>query len=196
MKTLKTLPFLLSALAALLLSGCVYIGSEQHSDPAWPKPITAKDLRQFDGMYQNDGLLATRDKNQSPDKLFDFLTGEYHAHDKSGQSVEISSSPDGSVLRIRLLDRQNREIDSATLARGKTFALSNSILHLHGPCSGRHSETSNFGPYTQYQRDKLRMASTGGLLGQASDHQMGLIGYIIPEASMTRSSMYWPKLAQ
>lgn len=196
MKTFKILLFLFTALAAFLSSGCVYIGSEQHSDPAWPKAIAAKYSRQYEGIYQNDSLLAKRDKNLAPHRLFDFLTGEYHAHDKTDQSVEIRFAPDGSILRIRLLDRENRELDSATLVGGKTVALSNGVLHLYGPFSGRHSETSNFGPYTQYQRDKLRLASTGGLLGHASDHEMGLIGYIIPEAMMTRSSMYWPKLAQ
>lgn len=186
----------MSALVALLASGCVYVGSEWHSDSSWPKPVAAKDFRQFEGVYRNDSLAARRDRDPAPARLFDFLTGEGHLHGDSGKRVELRSASDGSLLRVRLLDRENREIDSATLRRGAAFAFSGGALDLYGPFSGRRSDTSNFGPYTEFQRDKLRIAATGGLLGHESEYEAGLIFDVIPEASWSGSSMFWPKLAQ
>ena len=123
------------------------------------------------------------------------MTGEGHSHGNSGKRVELRSAPDGRSLRARLLDQENREIDSATLPRGTAFAFTNGALVLYGPFSGRRSGTSNFGPYTRHQRDNLRMASTGGLLGHESEYQAGLMFDAIPEASASGSSMFWPKLA-
>jgi hypothetical protein len=40
----------MSALVALLTAGCVYVGSKQHSDSSWPKPVAARDFRQFEGV--------------------------------------------------------------------------------------------------------------------------------------------------
>jgi hypothetical protein len=196
MKRLKALLFPMGALVALLASGCVYVGSDAHSDSSWPKPVAVKDFRQFEGVYRNDSLQAKRDKDWAPAELFDFLTGEGHSHGDSGKRVELRSAPDGSLLRVRLLDQENREIDSAILPRGTAFVFTNGALVLYGPFSGRRSDTSNFGPYTQHERDKLRMASTGGLLGHESEYEVGLLFDVIPEASRSGSSMFWPKLAK
>jgi hypothetical protein len=108
--------------------------------------------------------------------------------------VELHFAPDGSSLLVRLLDRQDREINSAALQRGAAFEFSDGALVLYGPFSGLRNNSGNFGPNAQYQRDKLNLASTGGLLGHERQDEIGLLFDVIPVASMKGSSMYWPKL--
>jgi hypothetical protein len=196
MKTLKSLFLPISAMWVLLTSGCIIVQREP-SHSSWPKPIVANDFRQFEGVYRNHGLDAKREKELvSGSELFDFLTGEGHQHGDRGKRVEIRSSQDGNSLRVRLLDEQDLEIDSATLQRGAAFAFSDGALVLHGPFSGWRDNSGNWGPNRQYQSDKLRLASTGGLLGHEFQAEFGLLCEFIPTASTCVSSMFWRKLAQ
>ncbi len=195
MKILKRLQFPASALLTLMTSGCLIIeGTPSHS--SWPKPISAKDLRQFEGFYRNHSLEARSDMDwEHGSQLFDFLTGQGHSHGDSGIRVELHFVTDGSSLRVRLFDRQDREIDAATLQRGTAYVFSNGALVLYGPFSGLRDNSGNFGPNVQYQRDKLKIASTGGLLGYERQDEFGLCCDLIPVASTRGSSMFWPRPA-
>ena len=194
MKTLKSLFFLFSAMLALFTSGCIIVQRDPwHS--SWPKPVAANDFRQFEGVYRNHGLDAKNENELvSGCELFDFLTGEGHQHGDRGKQVEIRSSQDGSSLRVRLFDEQDREIDSATLQRGTAFALSDGALVLHGHFSGWLDNSGNWGPNRQYQSDKLRLASNGGLLGHEFRAEFGLLCEFIPTASTCVSTMFWRKI--
>jgi hypothetical protein len=196
MTTSKFLLFSVGTLLALFTTGCLVIECEP-SHSSWPKPVAAKDFRQFEGVYRNHSLQAGSDKDlERGAKLFDFLTGEGHSHGDSGKRVELHFAPDGSSMRVRLFDQQDCEIDSATLPRGTAFAFSDGALVLYGPFSGWRGHSGNFGPYAQYQRDKLRLASTGGLLGKECKDEIALLCDVIPVASTSGSSLFWPKLAQ
>jgi hypothetical protein len=195
MTALKSLLFSGAAMLALCASGCLVVEC-QPSHSSWPKPVAAKDFRQFEGVYRNHSLQAGSDKDlERGVELFDFLTGKGHSHGGSGKQVELHYAPDGSSLRVRLFDQQDREIDSATLQRGTAFAFSDGALVLYGPFSGWRDHSGNFGPYAQYQRDKLRLASTGGLLGKECKDEIALLFDVIPVASTSGSSLFWPKLA-
>jgi len=194
MKILEHLFLAISILLALLTSGCLIVEcAPSHS--SWPKPVAAKDLRQFEGVYRNHSLEARSDTDlERGIQLFDFLTGQGHSHGDNGTRVELHFALDGSSLRVRLFDRQDREIDSATLQRGAAFAFANGALIPNGPFSGLRDNSGNFGPNVQYEKDKLRLASTGGLLGRERQDEFGLLCDVIPVASTTGSSMFWPRI--
>lgn len=195
MRILKRLRFPAGTLLALLASGCLIV-ERAPSHSSWPKPVAAKDLQQFEGVYRNHSLEASCDKHlEGGTQLFDFLTGQGHSHGTNGERVEVRSAQDGSSLCVRLFDQENRQIESATLQRGTAFAFSDGALVLYGPLSGLRNNSGNFGPNAQYQRDKLSLASTGGLLGHERQDEVGLLFDVIPVASTSGKSMFWPKLA-
>ncbi len=88
MRILKRLRFLASTLLALLTSGCLIVElAPSHS--SWPKPVAAKDLRQFEGVYRNHSLEAGSDLDlERGTQLFDFLAGQGHSHGDNGMRVE------------------------------------------------------------------------------------------------------------
>ena len=178
----------------LAASGCVGV-KHAHAPQSWPKPISANDLKQFDGAFGNRSVDPNtgRPGDQSA-QLFDFLTGRGHSLGMLGSKVEIHSASDGSLLHIRLLDEQELEIASADLQRGADFELSKGFLSLHGPFSGTRSASTSLGTGIGHQSSQLYVSSTSDLLGLQSDSSVGLLFYFVPVATDTKYCMLWPKI--
>src|SRR5271168_3697196 len=87
-------------------SGCVHFNDA--SEPAsWPKPVSATDTKQFDGVFTNQNIKVTNYRSGVPvTDLYDFITGRRNANGSRGSQVEIRASEDGSALHVRLLDGQ------------------------------------------------------------------------------------------
>lgn len=108
----------------------------------------------------------------------------------------MHATVNGNQLKLRLLNQQNEEIDSATLQRGIDFELSDGRLILHGPYSGFRSLNSNWGPGVKLKRKRLHLSATGDLLGSASENSAMLVMMFIPGASTMKFWMFWPRLAK
>src|SRR6266508_2304406 len=143
--SMKALSYI-AGTVALLSCGCV---SSQRYPPhaSWPAPVTTSNLGQFEGVFRNHSFDSQTGKAvENANELFVFLLGPAHAHENRGDRVEIRATANGNQLKIRLLDRQNDEIDAATLQRGIGFELSDGRLILHGPFTGLRDLNSNMGP--------------------------------------------------
>ena len=178
----------------LAASGCVGVKHER-APQSWPKPISASEVKQFDGIFSNRSIdPKTGQPGDQSAQLFDFLTGRGHSLGKLGWEVEIRSTSDGSLLHVRLLDEQELEIASADLQRGADFELSRGFLSLHGPSSGTHATSTNLGTGIRHQSFQLYISSTSDLLGRQSDSAAGLLFYFVPVATDTKDCMLWPKI--
>ncbi|MDB6123964.1 MAG: hypothetical protein JWQ71_2957 [Pedosphaera sp.] len=192
------LPPLLLCLAGIIsllfMAGCVSVQRQQpHS--SWPKPASARNIRQFEGVYLNHSLDAvTGEAKNTGYELFDYLTGRSHSQGGFGKQVELRVATDGNSMQVRLFDEQSRQIDSATLQRDTAFALSDGKLILHGPFSGLKDLNSNWGPGVKSQRYTLWLSATGDLLGIVSEKDVALLMDIIPSVGTAKQSMFWPKL--
>ena len=174
-------------------SGCVIV-NRQHAPQSWPTPISASDLKQFDGIFRNRSIdLKTGKPDDQSLQLFDFLTGRGHSHGRLGTEVEIRSTSDGSLLHVRLLDEREWEIDSADLHRRADFELSNGFLNLHGSFSGTRAESTNLGTGIGHHSSQLYVSSTSDLLGRRSDSGAALLFYFVPLVSNSKDCMLWPK---
>ena len=110
--------------------------------------------------------------------------------------MEIRSSPDETILHVRLFDQEQLEIDSAELKRGVDFDLEAGFMSLHGPYSGLRSGAGNIAVGSEHQSSHLYVSSTGALLGSQRDSAAGLLFYAVPYAGTTKVWMLWPKLSQ
>lgn len=148
-------------------------------------------------MFRNHTLDShTGEAKTNANELFVFLLGSAHAHGERGERVEIRYTPESNQLKLRLLDQQNQEIDSATLQRGVDFDFSDGFLVLRGPFSGLRSLDSNWGSGAVLRRYELHLAATGDLLGSLSEKNAMLVMVFIPGWSTMKFWMFWPKLAK
>jgi hypothetical protein len=183
-----------AAMMFLVACGCVRV-SHQPTPRSWPKPTPATNTMAFDGVFSNQSIdPKTGQPSDESTQLFDFLTGRDHMHGKDGKQVGIRSSLDESVLHVRLLDERELEIDSADLQRSSDFDLSKGFLHLRGPFSGTHGESSNLGTDISGESSQLYVSSAGDLLGRKSESEVGLLFYFVPVATSEKNCMMWPKI--
>ena len=178
----------------LAASGCVGVKHER-APQSWPKPISAYDVKQFDGVFSNRSVdPKTGQPGDRSAQLFDFLTGRGHSLGMLGSEVEIHSASDGSLLHVRLLDEQELEIASADLQRGTDFELLRGFLILHGPFSGTRAASTSLGTGIGHQSSQLYVSSTSDLLGLQSDSGVGLLFYFVPFVGDSKDCMLWPKI--
>ena len=187
---------ILTGTLLLFTAGCV---SSQRSSPhaSWPKPVTAKELQQFEGVFRNHSFDSQTGKaKKNANELVVFLLGPTHASADAGERVEIRISDDGQLLKLRLLDKQGAEIDSGTLRRGIDFDLADGRLILHGSYSGLRDLNNNFGPGLTNQHDRLYVTAGGDLLASTSQNSAMLVADLIPNVSSMKFWMFWPKLTK
>ncbi len=180
----------------LVGNGCVHFNDE--SEPSsWPKPISATDTKQFEGIFKNQNANATAYRSGAPiTDLFDFIHGRRTTNGMRGTQVEIRASKDGSTLDVRLLDGKGSEIDATDLHRGSDFDLSSGALTLYGPFSGYHSSSGNLGAGVEHHSAKLYVSSTRDLLGIQSSRNAGLLFYFVPMAMGGKDWILWAKVNQ
>jgi hypothetical protein len=185
---------ILAGILPLLNAGCV--SSENHPPPeSWPKPVAAKNVEQFEGVFLNHSFDSETGKAaENGNELFVFLLGPTHASADAGGRVEIRASDGGQQLQLQLLDKQGHQIDSGTLRRGIDFDFADGQLVVRGPSSGWRSLNSNFGPGLTLESDELYVTSRGDLLASTSENSAALAMMFIPSASTTKYWMFWPKL--
>ena len=136
LKRMLFLPVLM--IAGLAGSGCVHFNDAREPETL-PKPASATDTKQFEGVFTNQNLKATNYRSGVPvTDLYDFITGRRTTNGMRGSLVGIRASEDGSDLHIRLLDGQGMEIAATDLHRGSDFDLTSGNLILYGPFSGNH----------------------------------------------------------
>jgi hypothetical protein len=114
---------ILAGILPLLNAGCVSIGNYSPSD-SWPKPVAAKNLEQFEGVFLNHSFDSETGKAaENGNELFVFLLGPAHAGADEGQRVEIHADDGGQQLELRLLDKRGHQSDELYLtARGDLLA--------------------------------------------------------------------------
>ncbi|HXR49206.1 MAG TPA: hypothetical protein VN784_17370 [Candidatus Limnocylindrales bacterium] len=214
MKTLKSIPvirvtpckkrgavakrvLLITVVMTLLAgNGCVNFNDESEP-PSWPKPVSATDTTQFDGIFKNQNVNATTYRSGIPiTDLFDFISGRRTANGMRGSQVEIRTSKDGSALDVRLLDGQGSEIAATNLHRGSDFDLSSGALALYGPFSGNHGSSGNLGTGVEHHSARLYVSSTHDLLGTQSSSNVGLLFYCVPMAMGGKDWILWPRVSQ
>jgi hypothetical protein len=133
-KRVLLIPVVMALLAG---NGCVHF-NDASEPPSWPKPMSATDTKQFDGVFKNQNVNATAYRSGVPvTDLYDFIAGRRTTDEMRGSQVEIRASKDGSALVVRLLDGKGLEIAATDLHRGSDFDLSNGTLTLYGPFSGQ-----------------------------------------------------------
>lgn len=182
------------ALALFASSGCVMVSRESRVE-SWPEPTTAADLKQFEGMFSNRSVnRATGLPGDRSEQLYDFLTGQGHAHGRRGVAVEISHLAEETGLHVRLLDEKGLEIDSARLRGSADFQLTEGSLSLFGQFTGTHSRAGNLGAGVERKSSRLYVSSSDGLLGQHSETGAGFLFYFIPYVGGSKSWLLWPKL--
>lgn len=187
------LVLLLPVVMALLTgNGCVHFNDK--SEPSsWPKPISAMDTKQFDGIFKNQNVNATDYRSGIPiTDLFDFITGRRTANGMRGSQVEIRASKDGNALAVGLLDGQGSEIAATDLHRGLDFDLSSGALVVYGPFAGDHVSSGNLGAGVERHSAKLYVSSTHDLLGTQSSSNVGLLFYCVPMAMGGKDWILWP----
>jgi hypothetical protein len=184
----------IAAILVLLNSGCV-LSHRYLPHESWPKRGAANNLKQFEGLYGNRSFSPDTGKPATNStQLFVFILGPTHGHGDRGERVEFRFTQDENQLKLRLLDRQNQEIESATLQRGVAFEFSDGRLMLHGPFSGLRGDDNNFGPGFTFQRDKLHLSTTGGVLGSHSRNGVMLLMAIFPTVVTKKYWFFWPKI--
>jgi hypothetical protein len=181
------------SLLAVLTSGCVSTQIEQ-LDRSGSKPVRATNLKQFEGVYRNRAF-ETGEPDENTTELFVFLLGPARSHDR-GRRVEIRSTPSGDALRLRLLDSRNRQLDAATLHRGRDFKFSRGAIVLHWDSSVLRTTSSNWGPGVEHALSRVHLTDNGSLLGRDASGGVALLMAVIPVATATRSFWLWPKEAQ
>jgi hypothetical protein len=191
-KRFLLLPIVMTMLA---VNGCVHYNDA--SEPAsWPKPLSASDPKQFDGVYTNQNVKATNYRSGVPiTDLFDFITGRRTTNGVWGSQVEIRASKDGSALHVRLLDGHGLEIAATDLHRGSDFDLSSDALTLYGPFSGCHGSSGNLGAGVGHRVARLYVSSTHDLLGTQSETNFALLFYFVPSVLGGQDWILWPRLA-
>ena len=189
LQTNRIVPVIISAALILLSTGCV--GFKFKRRPAtWPGPISASNLKQFEGVFSNSAPRVTRERS---DDLYSFLIGQGHSHGKRGTQVEIRSSADQKTLHVRLLDEQRLEVASVSLQRGVNFDFSRGFLNLHGPFTGGDAKAGNIAAYVGYESAGLYLTTTHDLLGRRSGRGAGLLFYFIPFLGGSRYWVLWPQ---
>lgn len=214
MKTLKSIPItrvtpggrrgnvtkrvLLIALvmASVAGNGCVHFNDESEP-PSWPKPVSATDLKQFEGVFKNQNANATTYRSGIPiTDLFDFVTSRRTTNGIRGNQVEISASKDGKALAVRLLDGQGLEIAATDLHRGSDFDLSSGVLILYGPFSAAHGSSGNLGAGVEYHSAGLYVSSNHDLIGTQSSSNVGLLFYFVPMVMGGEDWIIWPRVGR
>jgi hypothetical protein len=174
-------------------NGCVHFNDESEP-PSWPKPISATDTKQFDGVFTNQNVNATNYRSGIPvTDLFDFITGRRTVNGMRGSQVEIRASEAGNALHIRLLDGQGLEIAATDLHRGADFDLSSGSLTLYGPFSCYHGRYGNLGAGVEHDSAKLYVSSTDDLLGTQSGTDVALLFYFVPSVLGGQDWILWPR---
>lgn len=183
-------------MALLAGNGCVHFNDESEP-PSWPKPISATDTKQFDGVFTNQNVNATAYRSGVPiTDLYDFITGRRTADGMRGRQVEIRASKDGSALVVRLLDGKGLEIAATDLHRGSDFDLSSGALTLYGPFSGYHWRHGNLGAGLEHHSARLYVSATHDLLGTQSETNVALLFYFVPSVLGGKDWILWPRLGQ
>lgn len=191
---LKRIFYIVTLTMLFMTVGCVGMYNKRPNQ-SWPKPVASFKTGQFDGVFKNYSL-ETKIDEVSRNQLFDFLTNQSHSHIKRGTEVEIQSSPDENVLRVRLLDQDRLEIDSAELHRGTNFDLTGGFINLHGLFLGARSEAGNIAVEAENESSRLYISSAGDLLGKHTSKTTGLLFYLIPFATNEKEWMLWSKVPQ
>ncbi len=187
------IPVLIALLAG---NGCVHFNDESEP-PSWPKPISSKDTKQFDGVFKNQNVNATAYRSGIPiTDLYDFINGRSTVDGMRGSQVEIRTSKDGSALVVRLLDGKGLEIAASDLHRGSDFDLSSGALTLYGPFSGYHWSHGNLGVGVEHHRARLYVSVSHDLLGTQSEANVALLFYFVPSALGGKDWILWPRLGQ
>jgi hypothetical protein len=191
-KRILLLPVVMTLLVG---NGCVHFNRE--SEPSsWPKPVSATDTKQFEGVFENQNVKATNYRSGVPiTDLFDFITGRRTANGMQGNQVEIRTSKDGSALQIRLLDEQGLEIAATVLHRSTDFDLSSRNLVLYGPFSGYHGSSGNLGAGVEHHSANLYVSATHDLLGSQSTSNVALLFYFVPSVLGGEDWILWPRSA-
>lgn len=186
----------LATTLALFTAGCVSSQRYPRHD-SWPKPVTAKSLEQFGGVFQNREVDSqTGEAARNGNRLFVYLLGPTHASANRGERVEIRADDGGQQLKVRLLDEQGGQIDSGILHRGIDFEFADGRIIVIGPYSGLRSLNNNFGPGLTLQRDRLYLAESGDLLASYSENSVILWVMLIPGVLTKKWWMFWPKLGE
>ncbi len=192
-KRVLLVPVLMALLAG---NGCVHFNDESEP-PSWPKPMSATDTKQFDGVFTNQNVNATAYRSGVPiTDLYDFINGRRNADGMRGSQVEIRASKDGSALVVRLLDGQGLEIAATDLHRGSDFDLSSGALTLYGPFSGHHWSHGNLGVGVEHHSARLYVSATRDLLGTQSEANVALLFYFVPSVLGGKDWILWPRLGQ
>src|SRR5271155_1061221 len=176
-KRLLLIPVVMTLLRG---NGCFHFNDE--SEPSsWPKPISATDTKQFDGVFTNQNVKATYYRSGHPiTDLFDFITGRRTVNGMRGSQVEIRASEDGNALHVRLLNGQGLELAATDLHRGSDFDLSSGALALYGPFSGYHGSHGNLGAGVEHDSAKLYVSPSHDLLGTQCGPDVALLFYFVP----------------
>ncbi len=187
--------FYIAGSLALLTAGCV--SSHRYAPhESWPKRVAANNLKKYEGLYGNRSFSPDTGKPATNStQLFVFILGPAHGHGERGERVEFRFTKDEKQLELRLLDRQNQEVDSATLQRGVAFEFSDGRLILRGPFSGLRGDDNNFGPAFTSHRDNLHLSTSGGVLGSTSRNGGMLFMAIFPTVVTKKYWFFWPKVA-
>jgi hypothetical protein len=182
------------AIALLAGNGCIHFNDE--SEPSsWPKPISATDTKQFNGVFKNQNVNVTAYRSGIPvTDLFDFINGRRTTDGMRGSQVEIRASKDGRELDVRLLNEQGLEIAATDLHLGSDFDLSSGTLALYGPFSGNHGSSGNLGAGVEHHGARLYVSSTHDLLGTQSSCNVGLLFYFVPSVIGGKDWILWPRL--
>ncbi len=179
--------------AAAILSGCV-AGRSDVPNPAWPTAVATSEIRQFEGVFRNESLLAaTGATHRRGSSLFAFLGGTRRIAPGPGERVEIRISPEGT-LRVRLLDSQHHEISAVSLERKKGFSFAAGRLQLQGRRSGGRADAGNLGVGVSYRHSELQLSAAGSLLGREAQGSAGLLFYFVPLATSSEQAMQWLRL--
>ena len=190
----KWMQFMPVVMLLIAGSGCVHFNDT--SEPAsWPKPVSAADTKQFDGVYANQNIKVTNYRSGVPvTDLYDFIAGRRNGNGSRGSQVEIRASDDGSALHVRLLDGQGVEIAAIDLHGGSDFHFSNGNLTLYGPFSGNHGTQGNLGVGVQHHSAQLYVTSTHDLLGTQSETSVGFLFDFVPSVIGGTDWILWPKM--
>ena len=187
------LPVIVTMLAA---AGCVHYNDA--SEPAsWPKPVSARNPEQLDGVYTNQNVKVTNYRSGVPvTDLFDFITGRRTTNGVWGSQVEIRAAKDGSALHLRLLNGRGLEIAAIDLRRGADFDLSSDCLvFTTDHFSGYHNSSGNLGAGVGHRMARLYVSSTHDLLGTQSETNVALLFYFVPSVLGGEDWILWPRSA-
>ena len=180
-------------LTVVLASGCIVEADSQPAHRSWPKPVAARSVSQFDGVYRNRSLdYSTGTPAKNGIELFEILTSRAEPR---GTQLEIRSSRPGDVVYLRLLEDTRRQIASVVLRRGVDYTLSSGSINLRGKSLGWQGGPGNIGASLRHSSFHLSLTSTGGLLGRYTEGGVALAAYTIPMATGMDQWMFWPKLS-